>query len=168
MAAGGAAPGGGGGAGGGGGQPGGGGETDGREPPKQRDESAANLQHISEREPDDLNDDPSLHPTVGPLFVERSKSNIESECRGWVGVGSRLEARAGEDCVPFGWCGLNGTQLVGIASIEAGFIVSHTYIVISSVNMCVLYPPRTVLVFSKLAFFHLKCALLLHMYIVRL
>ena len=59
--------------------PGGGAEPDGREPPRQREESAANLQHISEREPDDLNDDPSLHPTVGPLFVERSKSNIESE-----------------------------------------------------------------------------------------
>ncbi|XP_043215344.1 cyclin-Y-like protein 1 [Amphibalanus amphitrite] len=60
------------------GTPAGAAETDGREPARQRDESAANLQHISEREPDDLNDDPSLHPSVGPLFVERSKSSIEN------------------------------------------------------------------------------------------
>ncbi|XP_037068216.1 cyclin-Y-like [Pollicipes pollicipes] len=53
-------------------------QPDGREPQRSRDESVTNLQHISEREPDDLNDDPSLHPTVGPLFVERSKSSIEN------------------------------------------------------------------------------------------
>lgn len=67
-------------------QPGGGGGggdgelPDGPRDHSEKDESVTNLQHISEREPDDLNDDPSLHPTVGPLFVERSRSNIESEC----------------------------------------------------------------------------------------
>ena len=34
------------------------------------EESRGNLQHISDREPDDLANDPSLHPTSGPLFLE--------------------------------------------------------------------------------------------------
>lgn len=42
------------------------------------DEPAANLQHISEREPDDLDQDPSLHPTAGPLFLSKSRQIIES------------------------------------------------------------------------------------------
>lgn len=41
-----------------------------------RDEST-NLQHISEREPDDQEDDPSTHPTKGPIFMERSKSEFK-------------------------------------------------------------------------------------------
>lgn len=39
--------------------------------PLKRD--SCSLQHISEREPEDLERDPSLHPTAGPLFIERSK-----------------------------------------------------------------------------------------------
>lgn len=35
---------------------------------------SANLQHISEREPDDWNDDPSLHPSVGPLFLQKTQT----------------------------------------------------------------------------------------------
>nr|CAG4644013.1 EOG090X07IC [Lepidurus arcticus] len=46
------------------------------EPLPRREESAANLQHISEREPDDWQSDPSLHPTAGPIFMERSKAAI--------------------------------------------------------------------------------------------
>lgn len=33
------------------------------------------LQHISEREPDDLDYDPSTNPRTGPLFMQRSKSD---------------------------------------------------------------------------------------------
>ncbi|CAG0920575.1 unnamed protein product [Notodromas monacha] len=33
------------------------------------EESCCQLQHISDREPDDLAEDPSLHPTTGPLFL---------------------------------------------------------------------------------------------------
>ncbi|XP_054708758.1 cyclin-Y-like protein 1 [Uloborus diversus] len=40
------------------------------------DESIFNLQHISEREPEDFDGDPSTHPTAGPLFMQRSKSDM--------------------------------------------------------------------------------------------
>ena len=43
------------------------------------EESIGNLQHISEREPDDWETDPSLHPTTGTLFMEKSKQSIQSE-----------------------------------------------------------------------------------------
>ncbi|XP_076313396.1 cyclin Y isoform X1 [Tachypleus tridentatus] len=46
----------------------------------QPEESASNLQHISEREPEDLESDPSSHPTAGPLFMQRSKSDARN-CR---------------------------------------------------------------------------------------
>jgi hypothetical protein len=41
-----------------------------------REESTI-LQHISEREPDDVNQDPSSHPTKGSLFMERSQSDMK-------------------------------------------------------------------------------------------
>lgn len=40
--------------------------------------SLTNLQHISEREPEDLDSDPSTHPTAGPLFMLRSKSDMRN------------------------------------------------------------------------------------------
>lgn len=40
--------------------------------------SVTNLQHISEREPEDWDSDPSLHPCAGTIFMERSKQAIES------------------------------------------------------------------------------------------
>ncbi|XP_055926515.1 cyclin-Y-like protein 1 [Argiope bruennichi] len=39
-------------------------------------ESISNLQHISEREPEDFDADPSTHPTAGPIFMQRSKSDM--------------------------------------------------------------------------------------------
>ncbi|GFR03784.1 cyclin-Y-like protein 1-B [Trichonephila clavata] len=39
-------------------------------------ESISNLQHISEREPEDFDADPSTHPTAGPIFMQRSKSDV--------------------------------------------------------------------------------------------
>ena len=45
----------------------------------QHEESCGNLQHISEREPDDWETDPSLHPTTGTLFMEKSKQSIQSK-----------------------------------------------------------------------------------------
>ncbi|CAG0896345.1 unnamed protein product [Cyprideis torosa] len=47
----------------------------------QKDDSRRDLQHIKDREPDDLNDDPSLHPTSGPLFVNRATENGELPVR---------------------------------------------------------------------------------------
>ena len=44
----------------------------------RNDTSSTNLQHISEREPDDIDSDPSSHPTCGPLFMQRSRSDIRS------------------------------------------------------------------------------------------
>ena len=41
--------------------------------------SINNLQHISEREPDDWDSDPSIHPSAGTIFMERSKKAIESK-----------------------------------------------------------------------------------------
>lgn len=41
--------------------------------------SINNLQHISEREPEDWDSDPSLHPCAGTIFMERSKKAIESK-----------------------------------------------------------------------------------------
>lgn len=39
-----------------------------------------NLQHISDREEaDDVDDDPSLHPSFSPLFIERSRSEMKSK-----------------------------------------------------------------------------------------
>ncbi|KAF7990029.1 hypothetical protein HCN44_008703 [Aphidius gifuensis] len=40
--------------------------------------SVTNLQHISEREPEDWDSDPSLHPCAGTIFMERSKQAIEN------------------------------------------------------------------------------------------
>lgn len=45
--------------------------------PQEGEESVGNLQHISEREQDDWNTDPSVHPKVATIFLERSK--VESE-----------------------------------------------------------------------------------------
>lgn len=45
----------------------------------RQDESTCNLQHISEREPEDFEADPSTHPTAGPLFMQRSRSDIRSQ-----------------------------------------------------------------------------------------
>nr|CAD7398667.1 unnamed protein product [Timema poppensis]CAD7400834.1 unnamed protein product [Timema cristinae] len=42
------------------------------------EESIGNLQHISEREPEDCDSDPSLHPMAGTIFMERSKASIEN------------------------------------------------------------------------------------------
>lgn len=39
------------------------------------DETILSLQHISERELTAINRDPSIHPTAGPLFVQRSCIN---------------------------------------------------------------------------------------------
>ena len=44
-----------------------------------KEESISNLQHISEREPDDWEEDPSLHPTTETLFMEKSKESIQSK-----------------------------------------------------------------------------------------
>nr|CAD7587374.1 unnamed protein product [Timema genevievae] len=43
------------------------------------EESIGNLQHISEREPEDCDSDPSLHPMAGTIFMERSKASIEND-----------------------------------------------------------------------------------------
>ncbi|KAL7287994.1 cyclin-Y-like protein 1 [Trichogramma pretiosum] len=40
--------------------------------------SVNNLQHISEREPDDWDSDPSIHPSAATIFMERSKKSIEN------------------------------------------------------------------------------------------
>lgn len=48
---------------------------------KRRDESIGNLQHISEREPDDWEEDPSLHPTTETMFMEKSKTSSYSRKR---------------------------------------------------------------------------------------
>lgn len=48
-------------------------------PEEVSEDAQCNLQHISEREPDDLDQDPSLHPTAGPLFLTKSRQVIESE-----------------------------------------------------------------------------------------
>uniref|UniRef100_X1ZXB5 Cyclin-like domain-containing protein n=1 Tax=Capitella teleta TaxID=283909 RepID=X1ZXB5_CAPTE len=39
-------------------------------------QSSTNLQHISDREPEDADGDPSVHPTTGTIFLNRSKSEI--------------------------------------------------------------------------------------------
>ncbi|KAI1285847.1 Cyclin-Y [Halotydeus destructor] len=56
-------------------------KTDGRnysEAKMKTNESSCNLQHISEREPDDIDCDPSTHPSAGPLFMSRSKNDVRS------------------------------------------------------------------------------------------
>lgn len=40
--------------------------------------STNNLQHISEREAGDGDDDPSCHPSAATMFLERSKQNLEN------------------------------------------------------------------------------------------
>ena len=47
--------------------------------PPRSEESCGNLQHISEREPDDWEQDPSLHPTRETLFMEKTKKSIQSK-----------------------------------------------------------------------------------------
>lgn len=55
--------------------------------PSRRQSPPANsstLQHISEREPEDIPDDPSNHPTASTLFLARSKSELrEVPSRRW-------------------------------------------------------------------------------------
>lgn len=50
----------------------------GRNGPPRSEESCGNLQHISEREPDDWEEDPSLHPTRETLFMEKTKRSIQN------------------------------------------------------------------------------------------
>jgi len=38
---------------------------------------SCHLQHISEREPDDTDCDPSSNPTTGPLFMQRSRNDLD-------------------------------------------------------------------------------------------
>jgi len=57
---------------------GGGGTELHRNGPSRSEESCGNLQHISEREPDDWEEDPSLHPTRETLFMEKSKKSIQN------------------------------------------------------------------------------------------
>lgn len=49
------------------------------EPVPEGEESVGNLQHISEREPEDCDTDPSLHPMAGTIFLERYKVSTESK-----------------------------------------------------------------------------------------
>ncbi|XP_074661597.1 cyclin-Y-like protein 1 [Tubulanus polymorphus] len=49
--------------------------------PVVRRASSSNLQHISEREPEDSEGDPSNHPKTGTLFLNRSKSDIQRNHR---------------------------------------------------------------------------------------
>lgn len=42
------------------------------------DNSTNNIQHISEREADDGDADPSQHPMAGTIFMERSKASLEN------------------------------------------------------------------------------------------
>lgn len=51
---------------------------DGQANVRKREESMATLPHISEREPDDWEDDPSLHPTTETIFMEKSKQSIRN------------------------------------------------------------------------------------------
>lgn len=44
-------------------------------------ESTNHLQHISEREPDDGEGDPSTHPSAGTLFLTRSKHDLKNLAR---------------------------------------------------------------------------------------
>lgn len=49
--------------------------------PREGEGSVGNIQHISEREPEDWDADPSLHPTASTIFLERSRiqeSNYKS------------------------------------------------------------------------------------------
>lgn len=50
-----------------------------RDATNKRDESVGNLQHISEREPDDWEEDPSLHPTTETMFMGKSRQSIQSK-----------------------------------------------------------------------------------------
>lgn len=45
-------------------------------PSSQELNVSCNLQHISEREPDDCETDPSTSPTAAPLFMRMSRSDI--------------------------------------------------------------------------------------------
>ena len=45
------------------------------------DGTTNNIQHISEREHDDLDQDPSLHPTAGPIFLSKSRDAQQSKWR---------------------------------------------------------------------------------------
>lgn len=47
--------------------------------PREGEGSVGNIQHISEREPEDWDADPSLHPTASTIFLERSRIQ-ESNC----------------------------------------------------------------------------------------
>lgn len=55
--------------------------------------SVNNLQHISEREPEDWDSDPSLHPCAGTIFMERSKQAIESGYTTWKSMRKTLDSR---------------------------------------------------------------------------
>ncbi|XP_054283094.1 cyclin-Y [Macrosteles quadrilineatus] len=53
-------------------------KNDFEEAAQEGEESVGNLQHISEREPEDCDADPSLHPMAGTIFLERSKATFEN------------------------------------------------------------------------------------------
>ncbi|XP_071447928.1 cyclin-Y-like protein 1 [Hetaerina americana] len=45
---------------------------------QEGEESTGNLQHISEREPEDWQADPSLHPKAATIFLERSRASAHN------------------------------------------------------------------------------------------
>ncbi|XP_046385837.1 cyclin-Y-like protein 1 isoform X2 [Ischnura elegans] len=45
---------------------------------QEGEESTGNLQHISEREPEDWQADPSLHPKAATIFLERSRASVHN------------------------------------------------------------------------------------------
>lgn len=45
---------------------------------QEGEESTGNLQHISEREPEDWQADPSLHPKAATIFLERSRASMHN------------------------------------------------------------------------------------------
>ena len=93
---------------------------------RMHSESSSNIQHISEREPEDGINDPSINPKQGPIFMVRSKSelreNREKKRRSQYLVSGEKDIRENGKTAVFTFCCHCSTAFLRCQLGKKGFV----------------------------------------------